>query len=83
MQGLASADVDCSKRPNFVNPMTCCPIPEFISDDINEKCAQYNVTPSMPPMSAESSGEGRHHHHHHPPHPPPVRANSKLVSFYN
>ncbi|XP_060656877.1 general odorant-binding protein 67-like [Drosophila nasuta] len=70
--GVASADVDCSKRPTFVDPHTCCPLPEFISDDLKEKCQEYNVTmPPPPAMSGEQNGEGRRHHPHHHNHPSP------------
>ncbi|EDW57209.1 general odorant-binding protein 67 [Drosophila virilis] len=64
---VAHADVDCSQRPKFVNPMTCCPMPEFVTAELKEKCQQYNITPpSPPPMSTEQqSGEGRRPHPHH------------------
>ncbi|XP_060656739.1 general odorant-binding protein 67-like [Drosophila nasuta] len=43
---VVSADVDCSKRPKLMNPRTCCPLPEFISDDLKQKCMEYNVAPN-------------------------------------
>ncbi|KAH8292568.1 hypothetical protein KR018_003113 [Drosophila ironensis] len=70
LSAVALADVDCSKRPPFVNPKTCCPMPEFITSELKEKCAQYNTT-QPPPTDGDASGsfEGRRRHHH--PHPPP------------
>ncbi|EDW02319.1 uncharacterized protein LOC6560083 [Drosophila grimshawi] len=77
----SSADVDCTERPKFVNPTKCCPIHEFISVEVKEKCQQYNVTPSeQPPMSDEQSGEGRHRHHHHHHHHPRIFQQQCLVS---
>ncbi|KAH8297095.1 hypothetical protein KR044_004846, partial [Drosophila immigrans] len=61
----ASADVDCSKRPKFVDPRTCCPIPEFISAEVKEKCQEYNVTP--PPLDQSGEGKRRPYYHHPPP----------------
>ncbi|KAH8371327.1 hypothetical protein KR093_006967, partial [Drosophila rubida] len=69
---VVSADVDCSKRPKFMDPRSCCPIPDFITAELKEKCQEYNVTmPPPPAMSSEQSGEGRHRRHHHHHHLPP------------
>ncbi|XP_017053747.1 general odorant-binding protein 67 [Drosophila ficusphila] len=62
-----SADVDCSKRPPFVNPKTCCPMPEFVTAELKQKCLQFDVTPSPPTDSGSMESKRRHHH----PHPPP------------
>ncbi|KAI8038517.1 general odorant-binding protein 67 [Drosophila gunungcola] len=63
------ADVDCSKRPVLVNPKTCCPMPDFMTDELKEKCSKFEVT-LPPPTTGEASGsfESRRRHHH--PHPP-------------
>ncbi|KAL7736134.1 hypothetical protein ACLKA6_003685 [Drosophila palustris] len=62
---VARADVDCTKRPKFVEPKVCCPLPDFVTPEIKEKCQEYNTT--LPPpvsMSVDQSVEGKRHHHH-------------------
>ncbi|XP_037953406.1 general odorant-binding protein 67-like [Teleopsis dalmanni] len=71
----AGADVDCSKRPERMNPKTCCPVPDLITSEIKEKCKQYggssseSTETSNESSSSSSSSRPRpphHHHHHHP-----------------
>ncbi|ALC41493.1 Obp49a [Drosophila busckii] len=72
-------DVDCSQRPKFVDPKTCCPMPEFFTDELKEACKEeYSATfrpPMAMPTASEQEGERRqrrphhHHHHHHHHHP--------------
>ncbi|KAH8400812.1 hypothetical protein KR009_001174 [Drosophila setifemur] len=65
-----AADVDCSKRPPFVDPKTCCPMPDFITAELKEKCSKFDMTPPPPTSGdADASPESRRRHHH--PHPPP------------
>ncbi|XP_017866999.1 PREDICTED: general odorant-binding protein 67 [Drosophila arizonae] len=59
---VAQADVDCSQKPKFVNPNTCCPLPEIATPELNEKCKEYLQTPAM---QMESSTEGKRGHRHH------------------
>ncbi|XP_023179442.1 uncharacterized protein LOC111605238 [Drosophila hydei] len=56
---VARADVDCSKRPKFVNPMSCCPLPDFATPEVKQKCQEYIVPPT------ESGDEQRRSHRHH------------------
>ncbi|XP_068146404.1 uncharacterized protein Obp49a [Drosophila tropicalis] len=69
VSSTGAADVDCSKRPPFMNPRTCCPVPDFLTADLKEKCKEFDTTPS--PASVEASGEGGRGRRHHPHHPPP------------
>lgn len=65
-QTVAKADVDCTKRPKFVEPRVCCPVPDFVTAELKEKCQEFNTT--LPPplaVSGEQSVEGKRHHHHH------------------
>ncbi|XP_030387360.1 general odorant-binding protein 67 [Scaptodrosophila lebanonensis] len=70
---VASADVDCSKRPKRMDPKKCCAIPEFVTDELKEKCKEYNTTSSVEKTDDSSSSiENKHHrHHHHHHHLPP------------
>ncbi|XP_013104721.2 uncharacterized protein LOC106085172 [Stomoxys calcitrans] len=75
-----AADVDCSKKPPKVDPMTCCALPHLITDEIMEKCKSAIPPPPSPPpagqlpqvddtsSSEESKHHHRHHHNHHGPH---------------
>ncbi|BFG04565.1 general odorant-binding protein 67 [Drosophila madeirensis] len=69
LNAAASGDVDCSKRPKFVDPKTCCPMPDLITAELKEKCKASDVTPPPRPTDASGSFESKRRHHH--PHPPP------------
>ncbi|XP_017077683.1 uncharacterized protein LOC108112364 [Drosophila eugracilis] len=45
LNAAVSGDVDCSKRPPFVDPKTCCPIPEFVMITLKDSCGMLGVTP--------------------------------------
>ncbi|XP_022222113.2 general odorant-binding protein 67 [Drosophila obscura] len=69
LNAAASGDVDCSKQPKYVNPKTCCPMPDLITAELKEKCKSFDVTPRPRPTDASGSSveSKRRHHHHHPP----------------
>ncbi|XP_061392562.1 uncharacterized protein LOC133328029 [Musca vetustissima] len=48
-KSYAAAAIDCTKRPPMIDPLTCCKIPDIISDDITEKCRKAMPTPPPPP----------------------------------
>ncbi|XP_034477725.1 general odorant-binding protein 67 [Drosophila innubila] len=81
---VARADVDCSKRPKFVEPKVCCPLPEFVTPELKEKCQEYKTTALAPPlpMSGEQDIEGRRPHHHHLPSPCFVSCVFNETGFY-
>ncbi|KAH8337014.1 hypothetical protein KR059_011038 [Drosophila kikkawai] len=70
LNAAALADVDCSKRPPFVDPKTCCPMPDFVTAELKEKCAKFDMTPP-PPTDGDASGSFESKRRHHHPHPPP------------
>ncbi|XP_070069589.1 general odorant-binding protein 67 [Drosophila takahashii] len=70
LNAAVSGDVDCSKRPPFVNPKTCCPMPDFVTAELKQKCIKFDMTPP-PPTDGEASGSFESKRRHHHPHPPP------------
>ncbi|XP_073846579.1 uncharacterized protein isoform X2 [Musca autumnalis] len=58
-----AADIDCSKRPPRIDPLTCCNVPDIITEDIKEKCKMAMPLPPphggfpYPPLGTMSSEE--------------------------
>ncbi|XP_005174908.1 uncharacterized protein LOC101896492 [Musca domestica] len=44
-----AAGIDCSMRPPMIDPLTCCPVPDIISEDIMTKCRMAMPRPPPPP----------------------------------
>ncbi|XP_065370087.1 uncharacterized protein Obp49a [Calliphora vicina] len=55
MQTCLTAGTDCKKMPPRVDPATCCPIPELITEENKENCKEFLIEPkpSFVPMANE------------------------------
>ncbi|KAM7343346.1 odorant-binding protein 49a [Cochliomyia hominivorax] len=82
LQTSLAAGVDCKKVPPVQDPVTCCSIPELITEENKENCTEFlidskssfvpmaNEKPSgksVAPSPASHHGDDHHHNIHHGP----------------